>query len=65
MNYDGINIKIPEESPTYKEDSRFVISQIMAILDKRAEVGDNKIVINTNLKNGLPLENINKIAGPV
>lgn len=48
MNYDGINIKIPEESPTYKEDSCFVISQIMAILDKRAEVGDNKIVINTN-----------------
>ena len=65
MNYEGLNIKIPEESPTYKENSRFVISQIMTILDRRAAVGDNKIIINTNLKNGLPLENINKIAGPV
>lgn len=26
--------------------------------------GQNKIVINTNLKLGLPMENINKIAGP-
>ncbi len=28
------------------------------------EQGNNKIVINTNLKFGLPMENINKIAGP-
>lgn len=27
--------------------------------------GDNKIIINTNLRMGLPLENINKIAGPM
>jgi hypothetical protein len=26
--------------------------------------GDNKVIINTNLKRGLPMENINKIAGP-
>lgn len=36
-----------------------------AILDARKSVGDNKIIINTNLKMGLPLENINKIAGPM
>lgn len=65
MNYNGLNIKIPEESPTYKDDSHFIISQIIDILNMRAKVGDNKIIINTNLKNGLPIENINKIAGPV
>ncbi len=27
--------------------------------------GRNKIIINTNLKLGLPMENINKIAGPI
>ena len=36
-----------------------------AILDKRRAANDNKIIINTNLKSGLPLENINKIAGPM
>lgn len=65
MNYEGLNIKIPEESFSYQSDSDFVIKQIIEILDRRAEIGDNKIIINTNLKNGLPLENINKIAGPV
>ena len=35
------------------------------ILDARKAANDNKIVINTNLKMGLPLENINKIAGPM
>lgn len=57
--------KIPVESATYKDDSNFVIQQMTAILDERKRVGDNKIIINTNLKLGLPLENINKIAGPM
>jgi hypothetical protein len=26
--------------------------------------GRNKIIINTNLKLGIPMENVNKIAGP-
>jgi len=57
--------KIPVESPTYREDSEFVIRQMTAILDARRAIGDNKIIINTNLIKGLPLENINKIAGPM
>lgn len=65
MNYDGLNVKIPQESETYRADSDFVIKQIIEILSKRAEIGENRIIINTNLKKGLPLENINKIAGPV
>lgn len=65
MKYEELIFKIPVESATYQEDSAFVIKQIKAILDERKAVGDNKIVINTNLRSGLPLENINKIAGPM
>lgn len=65
MKYEDLVFKIPQESPTYREDSAFVIQQITAILDSRREVGNNKIVINTNLKMGLPLENINKISAPI
>ena len=65
MRYEDLIFKIPQESPTYREDSEFVIRQMTAILDARKRVGDNKIIINTNIKMGLPLENINKIAGPM
>lgn len=65
MKYEDLIFKIPSESATYKEDSAFVIEQITAILDRRKQIGNNKIIINTNLKRGLPLENINKIAGPM
>lgn len=65
MKYEDLIFKIPQESATYREDSAFVIQQITAILDARKAANDNKIVINTNLKMGLPLENINKIAGPM
>ena len=65
MKYDDLIFKIPKESASYCEDSAFVIRQMIAILDQRKSVYDNKIIINTNLKKGLPLENINKIAGPM
>lgn len=42
-----------------------MICNIIDILDKRRLQGDDKIILNTNLKRGLPLENINKIAGPM
>lgn len=65
MKYEDMIFKIPVESDTYKDDSDFVIRQITNILDERKRVGDDKIIINTNLVSGLPLENINKIAGPM
>lgn len=65
MTYSELNFKIPHESSTYREDSYFVIKNILSILEERRQKGDNKIIINTNLKKGLPLENINKIAGPM
>lgn len=65
MQYEDLIFKVPQESPTYKEDSAFVIQKITDILAARKAANDNKIIINTNLKMGLPLENINKIAGPM
>ncbi len=65
MKYEDMIFKIPQESKTYKEESEFVIKQIVAILDEQKAIDNNKIFINTNLKMGLPLENINKIAGPI
>lgn len=65
MEYDTLDFKIPVELSTYKEDSKFVVDSMIKILDDQKEIGDNKIIINTNLKLGLPLENINKIAGPM
>lgn len=65
VEYNELLFKIPKESPTYKDDSQFVVQQIITILDERRKLGDDKIILNTNLKAGLPLENINKIAGPM
>ncbi|MBQ7155658.1 MAG: hypothetical protein IJR85_08920 [Synergistaceae bacterium] len=65
MKYEELTFKIPVESASYREESDFVIRQIVSILDARETAGDNKIIINTNLKAGLPLKDINKIAGPM
>ncbi len=46
------------------ECSNFVTTSIELIIDDAIKLGKNKIIINTNLKRGLPMENINKIAGP-
>lgn len=56
--------KIPQESPGYSEDSAFIIQQISSIMQKSIEDKNNLIFIHTNLRRGLPLENINKVAGP-
>ena len=65
MTYEELIFKVPKESKTYREDSAFVVNRIISILDARKNIGDDKIILNTNLKLGLPLENINKIAGPM
>lgn len=65
MKYKDLIFKIPIENEYYLEDSKFVTDSIISMLDERKEQGRNQILINTNLKKGLPLENINKIAGPM
>ena len=65
VKYEELKFKIPIESETYREDSEFVVQKVLAILDGRRKANDNRIIINTNLKAGLPLKDINKIAGPL
>lgn len=62
--YNKLDFKIPIESSDYLECSDFVVNQIESIIQNAMDSGKNKIMINTNLKLGLPMENINKIAGP-
>lgn len=57
-------IKKPKESPDYPKWSKYVIRQISQIIVNAIKTGSNRIFIYTNLKLGLPLENINKVAGP-
>ena len=64
MSYDKQIFKIPQESDDYSESSAFVIRAVEEIIEDAIIKGENKIVINTNLKLGLPMGNINKIAGP-
>jgi hypothetical protein len=64
MSYKTQIFKIPVESKDYKEASDYAIKSIEAIIKNAIKKGENKIIINTNLKLGLPMENINKIAGP-
>ena len=65
MEYDSMQFKIPHESESYQNDSRFVVQAIEAILKDAIDTGKNRIILNTNLKLGLPMANINKIAGPI
>src|SRR3990172_8666396 len=64
MTYEQLTLKQPKQCTDYDECSAFVITAIEAIVDAAIKAGRNKIIINTNLKLGLPMENINKIAGP-
>lgn len=65
MKYADLKFKVPIESTTYENDSKYIINKIISILDFHKNRNDDKIIINTNLRMGLPLENINKIAGPM
>lgn len=64
MGYDGLTFKTPIESEDYKECSDFVVNSVERIIQSAMDAGKNKIIINTNLKLGIPMENVNKIAGP-
>ncbi len=64
MEYADLDFKVPVESADYADCSEFVIRQIELIMKEAIESRRNKIVINTNLRLGLPMENINKVAGP-
>ncbi len=56
--------KFPKESAQYPKMSEGVCGSIRKIIEDAISSGNNKIFIRTKLKRGLPLENINKVAGP-
>lgn len=62
--YDNLNLKKPKESDDYIECSDFVVNAVESIIKKAMDEGHNRIIINTNLRLGIPMENVNKIAGP-
>lgn len=64
MTYESHLFKIPEESDDYRQCSDFVLRHCDSIIKDAMDSGRNRICIDTNLKLGLPMENINKIAGP-
>ena len=64
LKYEELEFKIPEQCDDYDECSAFVTASIESIMKAAIDSGRNKIIINTNLKLGLPMENINKVAGP-
>lgn len=65
MEYDGLDLKHPEQCEDYDQCSKFVTNAIEAMMQAAINARRNQIIINTSLKLGLPMENINKIAGPI
>ena len=65
MKYDELIFKIPKQSSDYEECSRFATTSINDIVFNAIKQKKNQIILHTNLRHGLPLENINKIAGPL
>ena len=63
--YESQSFKIPVESDDYPQASAYVIKSIEDIIEEAIRNGQNRIILNTNLRHGLPMENINKIAGPI
>lgn len=64
MTYETLSLKKPIELADYKECSDFVVKSIESIMGDAMDSKRNQIIINTNLKLGIPMENVNKIAGP-
>lgn len=65
MEYNDLNLKISKERKDYKDCSELVVNSIENIFNSTINSGKNKVILNTSLKLGLPMENINKLAGPV
>jgi hypothetical protein len=64
VRYEDLDFKMPEQCDDHDDCSAFVTASVESIMKQAIGAGRNKIIINTNLKLGLPMENINKIAGP-
>ena len=54
MSYDELDFVVPVEASDYLDRSTFVVSAMTRIVQSAIDEGRNKIIINTNLKLGLP-----------
>ena len=63
-NYKSL-VKIPKESPSYPEESEFVLAMINTMVEDAFNAGNKQIVLDTNIRGEFPLDNINKLAAPL
>ena len=59
-----VSLKPVSEIPCYREISKASIEAIDRVMEWAKSENRNKILIDTNLKLGIPMENVNKVAGP-
>lgn len=58
-------MKWPKEDSHYQQNSERNIKLINTMVQNKFDKGENKIVLNTNIKGSFPLNNINKLAAPL
>ena len=56
MEYKKLNLKVPIENNNYYDLSCMAINNIDKIFKSAIKDNKNKIIINTNLKSGIPME---------
>lgn len=61
----GLDLKIPKESKDYQENSLKAIYQIEKLMDHKIDNKENTIDIKIGLRQGLPMDNIHRIAAPI
>ena len=65
MSYKELNLRKAIENKDYNTYSKEAICKIDSIFNDFLNSANNEVVIKSNLSKGLPIENINKIAGPI
>ncbi len=65
MSYKELNLRKAIENKDYNTYSKEAICKIDSIFNDLLNSANNEVAIKSNLSKGLPIENINKIAGPI
>lgn len=58
-------LKLPQEDLNYPLISERNLELINSMVQQEFDAGNNKIILNTNIKGTFPLDNINKLAAPL
>lgn len=57
-------MKVPVGGNGYPKNSKYIVGKISEIITEATNTKQNKIFVQTDIRRGLPLENISKVAGP-